>query len=72
MSQKPSAEEATIGPNSRATTRVNARTPATEAHGRRPRAATQPSVSQIAAVCCAWRIEDTIMAPITTMENTMT
>ena len=24
------------------------------------------------AVCCAWRIEDTIMAPITTMENTMT
>ena len=72
MSQNPSAEEATTGPNSLATTRVKARMPATDAHGRSPRAATQPAVSQIEAVCCAWRIEDTIMAPMTTMEKTIT
>ena len=72
MSQKPSAEEATIGPNSRATTRVNARTPATEAHGRRPRAATQPSVSQTATTCWARTIDEMTIAPTSTMEKTMT
>ena len=72
MSQKPSADDATTGPNIRARISVNASTPATDAHGSRPRAATQPSVSQTATTCWARTIEEITMAPISTMLKTMT
>ena len=38
MSQKPSAAEASTGPNTRAAARAKARTPDSAAHGSRPRA----------------------------------
>ena len=72
MSQKPSADDASTGPNMRESTIVKARMPATAAQGSRPRAARQPAVSQTATTCWAWMIEDTSMAPIMTSANTNT
>ena len=72
MIQKPSAAEATTGPNMRAATRASARKPATAAQGSRPRAARQDSDEQLETLRWACRMELISMAPITTKANTAT
>ena len=72
MSQKPSAAEATMGPNMRHATSVNARMEATAAHGSRPRAARHCSVSQPDTDCCACTMALMSMAPISTTAKTIT
>lgn len=67
-----SAAEATMGPKVLATTKVKASTAATDAQGRRPRAARHCSVWQPATERCAWMIELMSMAPISTTPKTMT
>ena len=72
MIQKPSAAEATTGPNMRAATRAMARKPATAAQGSRPRAARQDSAEQPATLCWACMMELITMAPIRTSAKTIT
>ena len=72
MSQKPSAELASTGPNMRLNTKVSARMPAAAAQGKSPRPARQPAESQLDAERCASRMADPIIAPSTTTEKTIT
>jgi hypothetical protein len=71
-SQKPSAADASTGPNSRLTASATPTVAANAAQGKMARAERQVALVHCATVRCAFKITLTTMAPIMTAANTAT